>query len=895
MSKSIKQEILKYIEEKSKRINKNILESCTASTISSEISISRSLASQYLNDLVKDKYLVKIKSRPVIFLSKFQLEKMSGKQIDNIDFLSYEDLEKFIYGDLKNFNKAIGHDLGLKECIEKIKIAIHYPHGGLPIMIYGRHGSGKTFLASTIKDYFYDNELIERDDQYYYLNCSNIEDLELKKIIFGFIDSTGKTHQGILGCMKDGLLVLDDISSLSVDVQEMLLQFIDDGTYSYINKKNSLMHSETRLVFVSNENPQIIFTRHFLSRFPSIVEIPSLKDRTINEKVALIIHFFEQESLLSSCKILLSDKLVDYLVNQCSEEEVLTLKQHIVQIFAKAYKKDKQVIKIGMNHLYRDDDISIIYHDEFYDTLESYTRKKGESLKLLIDNLALFIKELTEKNIDEEKYYELLFKSLGTFNESIVFDENYLEKPLKRYEKYVASINELLGMNINMKVSQYILNLFAKYLYMQSYFLEDELTSINSEKILDLLKIKCSHEYTYVQEFSNVLEKNFGFSISKSYMIIFVLDLLLYNTNITNKKTLALIMCHGNSTASSISNAVNTLLSSHIFDAFDMPLDCDITSMILKVKDYLKYKKNYENLVLIVDMGSLTQITEELKEFDKINIAIVNNASTPLALEIGSKIKQNVLLEEVMEGLHKSVEMRYKIINSRKKEKAILFTSENGTDSANRMKTLFEKSIPVHTNLKLISSDYLKLVEDTKNSILDKYDILFVEGIIDPKLPGVDFINLGEIVSFNAINRINRDLSEFLTEEEIKEFNHNLLKNFSLENLVGSLTILNPGPLLNLVEECINLLMQLIEYKISEKSLINLYIHVCCFVERMVTRVPVLSYYDLDNFSNNNTDFIKKFKIAFDQIIKHYHIDIPDSEIAYIYVYIESDKVKENL
>lgn len=893
MSKSIKQEILKYIEEKSKKINKSILDDCTASSISSEIAISRSLASQYLNDLVKDQYLIKIKSRPVVFLSKYQIEKISGKQIENIEFLSYDDLLTFIYGHVKNFHKLIGHDLGLKECIEKIKIAIHYPHGGLPIMIYGKHGSGKTFLASTIKDYFYDYGIIENDNQYVYFNCSNIDDKEFKKMVFGYVDNMLHVHHGVLGKRKEGLLVLDDISFLSNDTQEMLLQFLDTGTYFLMNDKNTVFHSETRLVFICNESPQSLFSSHFLSRFPSIIEIPSLKNRTIQEKTALIIHFFEQEALLSSCQIMLSDKLVDYLINYCCEEEVLTLKQCIIQIFARAYNKKESMIKIGFNHLNRDDPIEIIGQDESYYKLEEYNKKKSESLNLFIEDFLQILAALKMKKIDEEKYYELLFRSLSQFNESIIFNENYLEKPLNRYEKYVASINELLEVNMNMKISQYILNLFAKYLYLQSYFIEDEKINDNINEILHILKNQFSAEYTYVQEFSHILEKNFGVVITKAYFIVFVVDLILYDNNITNKKTLGLIMCHGNSTASSIANAVNTLLSTHIFDAFDMYLDCDITTMIFKLKDYLKNKKNYENLVLIVDMGSLTRIIEELKEFNMMNIAIINNASTPLSLEIGNRIKQDLSLEEIMQDIDKNIYTKYKIVHCDKKEKAILFTSENGTDSANRMRFLFEKSIPIKTDLKLISCDYLKLVEDKENRILDKYDILFVEGIIDPKIPGVDFINIGEIVSFNAINKINRDLSAFLNEEQIKEFNHNLLKNFSLENLVGSLTILNPGPLLNLVEECLNLLMQLIEYKISEKSLINLYIHVCCFVERMVTKVPVLSYYDIEHFSENNSDFIKKFKIAFDQIIKHYHIDIPDSEIAYIYVYIESDKVKD--
>ena len=105
-----------------------------------------------------------------------------------------------------------------------------------------------------------------------------------------------------------------------------------------------------------------------------------------------------------------------------------------------------------------------------------------------------------------------------------------------------------------------------------------------------------------------------------------------------------------------------------------------------------------------------------------------------------------------------------------------------------------------------------------------------------------------------------------------------------------ALTILNPGPLLNMVEEAMLRLMQLIRYKIPEKTLIGLYVHVCCFVERMVTRMPVRTHEDLERFQTEEQEFIRKFLAAFEKIAGHYNIEIPMSEIAYIYDYIEMSK-----
>lgn len=369
---------------------------------------------------------------------------------------------------------------------------------------------------------------------------------------------------------------------------------------------------------------------------------------------------------------------------------------------------------------------------------------------------------------------------------------------------------------------------------------------------------------------------------------MFLLNVLLYTDDFTSRKTLALVICHGSGTASSMASVANTLLYAHVFDAFDMPLDSDLTAIMVEVNDYLQHKKQYENLILIVDMGSLTGIAERLRDTENVDMLLVNNASMPLVLHIGGMIKQEFSVDEIKEHLGE-VKSEYRIVRKSDKEKAILFTSENGTEAADKMKALFERSIPVHIDLKMISCDYLRLVGDEKRSILEKYDVLFIEGVFDPKIPGSDFINVGEIVSFKAIDKINRIFSEFLSDEELEVFNRNLLKNFSLENLVESLTILNPGPLLNLVEEALGRLMQMIGYRMPEKALISLYIHVCGFIERMVTRTPVMTYHDLERFREEGQEFIRCFMVSFEGITRHYHVEIPESEIAYIYEYIQGN------
>ncbi len=719
-------------------------------------------------------------------------------------------------------------------------------------MIYGAHGSGKTFLAQRIRDYFFDQGLLTQEDQCIYLNCNRLDDNKLKYVLFGYVDRQDKAWPGALEKAKDGLVILDDISSMGLDVQESLLQYLDQRTYCCVN--SSTVHtSGARLVLVAAEAPGKVFTSHFLSHFPFVVDIPPLKEWTIREKMALILHFFGQQALHSSCQILLGDRVVSYLMDQCSRYEVLFLKQQVTLIFARAYQKGESQIRVGISHISGDPDRMDVYSDEEYHFLEYYDYQEPDIYKKLGEPFGALYEWYQKREIDRGKFCEESFHMVTKFNDFVIFNKDYLEMPLRRYEKYVASVSDLTESTTDIRISEFIRSMVAKYLYLQSYYPETGEYVQNMEDVLESLKQIHPDAFAFTQEFSDTLERNFGVALSQIHKVVFFFAQLLYSNDLTRRSTLALIMCHGNATASSIANVVNSLLASHVMDAFDMPLTSTVEDILALVKDYLRAKRSYETLILIVDMGSLTRIAKELGVFEHVNIMLVSNASTPLALHIGSMILQDLTVEEIRSRLDE-VKTECQIIPKSNKEKAILFTSENGVDVADRTR------------------------------------LLFVEGIVDPKLPGVTFINLGEIVSFQAMDRINQLLGEFLSEEEMEIFRRNLLKNFSLENLMESLTILNPGPLLNMVEEAMFSLMQSIQYKIPEKTLIGLYVHVCCFVERMVTRMPVRTHKDLESFQTDGQEFIQKFLAAFERIAGHYNIEIPMSEIAYIYDYIEMSR-----
>jgi transcriptional regulatory protein LevR len=164
---------------------------------------------------------------------------------------------------------------------------------------------------------------------------------------------------------------------------------------------------------------------------------------------------------------------------------------------------------------------------------------------------------------------------------------------------------------------------------------------------------------------------------------------------------------------------------------------------------------------------------------------------------------------------------------------------------------------------------------------------------MDPKLDGVQFISLSEIIDLSSINKIEDIFGLYMSEEEIKRFTDDLIKNFSLTNVIESVTILNPKPLLNIVEKSIHKLEREQQRLIHPRILIGLYVHVCCFVERMVKHEPIKSYPNLIEFEKEQSDFIENVLNSFDELQSHYSIEIPTSEIGYIYDYINMLNVED--
>ena len=305
--------------------------------------------------------------------------------------------------DLNNiFNEVIGANESLSSSIEQIKMAANYPNGGLPILLTGPTGSGKSFLAEKMYEYCKQENLLEKDAPFIVLNCADFSDNPelLSANLFGYEKGafTGAdfAKRGLLEEADRGILFLDEVHCLKPESQEKLFIFMDKGKYRRIGENDKWRSSKVRLVFATTEDIEKVLLKTFMRRIPITISIPALDMRT--EKEHMIISFFQEEAKNIQKHIRVGKKTLDVFKNNKFSGNVGELKNCIKYACANAYSlgKNKDSITIRLLNLPNNAFNSLEYSQIVYDddetididknrvNIENYKNNNAEKLEGII-------------------------------------------------------------------------------------------------------------------------------------------------------------------------------------------------------------------------------------------------------------------------------------------------------------------------------------------------------------------------------------------------------------------------------------------------------------------------------------------------------------------------------
>lgn len=914
--------ILEMIKQRTQFISWENMDGFTASAVCKHLGASRNVVSQYLNELTENGQLLKIKSRPVYFIHKAQLEENYQVSLPGNIFKSIEEIKNALEPVMirqdetqaaippeGDFESLIGWDGSLSYCVEQCKSAIAYPQGGLPLLLYGPSGTGKSMMARLMFDYGVKKGVFGQDAPFVTLNCSeyaNNPEL-LSANLFGHVKGayTGavKDNSGLLQAADGGVLFLDEVHCLKAECQEKLFLFMDQGIFHEIGDNANWYTSHVYLIFATTENPEEVLLRTLLRRIPIIAHVPALCERPNTEKHQLIYFLFHREMEQIAYQLYISNMVYDLLMQYSFKGNVGDLKNCIKACCANAFlfrdqKENRLNIAISNLPGYIMNSMPPSYllssEGERFCTVEELN-SGGEVNKTLLfyQQLVHAFQKSTQKKERFGKILETFLKISEEYLNTIVYEEHVAVNPkMQLLFSTLTSICNIVtnkyalifGNNVIFSFSFYLYSLSANNTLIKNFEIQKKEEIVCIEQ---LISTKLSKEYGIALEIIELLQKTINLSLDAISTIFLTLIIKSCNRNVNMNRNFGIILCHGHSTASSMAAAVNTFLGSYVFDAIDIPLNGTSEEVLPRLKERLNLMKGIKELILLVDMGSLEEIYKGLSYLEGVDIGIINNVNTRLAIRVGSDMLDKHNLAEMIRNDSESNFSSYKVIRNRCKEDAVLSVCATGIGSARKISELFINSLPKKINLEVIPYDYETIrVNRRETPVFSKYNVKFIIGTLNPQVKDLPFISLEELSSNKNTGTLAHLLSPYLDEKEIALFEQNILKMFSLQNLLNYLTILNADKVLNFVDKAISSLQEKLNLHLPGSTISGLYLHISCLIEKLIMKTEEPELSGLDTFLDTNQDFITCVKESFFELEKYYSVEIPVSEIRYIYDYV---------
>ncbi|WP_462258966.1 sigma 54-interacting transcriptional regulator, partial [Vagococcus teuberi] len=333
----------------------------TASKIAEIFNVKRNTISHYLNQLTSEGKLIKVNSRPVFYLSKKTFEEENFKLKKNV-YSSFQEIlneKPYFKKERDFFSLMIGYNQSLNRAIDQIKMSLAYPNNGLPVLITGESGTGKSYLVKLVYEYCIENDILKEDAPFITLNCAqyaNNPEL-LTSNLFGYVKGafTGanETQQGIFESANEGILFLDEVHRLNAEAQEKLFTYLDQHIIYRVGDNSHPLHINTRLFFATTEDLESNFLTTFIRRIPIQITLPSIKERSRNERIELIYSFFISERHIIQKDISISSQVINLLAGNHFKGNIGELKNCVKVTVAKAFmeQKSEQVVNISIHYL----------------------------------------------------------------------------------------------------------------------------------------------------------------------------------------------------------------------------------------------------------------------------------------------------------------------------------------------------------------------------------------------------------------------------------------------------------------------------------------------------------------------------------------------------------------
>lgn len=721
-----------------------------------------------------------------------------------------------------DFEMLIGYKGSLKEKINLAKSAIVYPPNGLHTMIYGETGVGKSELANCMYKYAVRTGIKEKESPFIVFNCADYAENPnmLMSQLFGSIKGayTGasENREGLVEKADGGVLFLDEIHRLPASGQEILFSLIDRGEFRRLGETNNTRKANVLIIAATTEDPDSNLLDTFRRRIPMVITLPNLDSRPKLERYDIIIKFFEREAIRINKNIIITKEVLYGFMNYKCKSNIGQLKSDIQVSCARAFSKnpdfsDKLIIDVDSLRTYIKESIK-----DNEDNLEfSFDRVNLEDTYIDINEINSNKMCLSEENIDEiYKYAEKELKVLESRQYSqeeiknIFFERldrkfNQIKKNnIKENRKKIHIMSENLNpetINIMNKVITVIKNQYrfvnnGLYMVLATH-IEEAIKRVRNEKniinpSLDNIKENMSEEYDLARYIVTIIENIAKISLPEDEIgyIAYYIYKFCMNEETMDKKVKVVIVTHGK-VGIEMSKVVNQILGTMCTYGIEFPMDMPPQKGIEKVMEDIKELDLKNDILMLIDMGSLVILGEKIEEELGLRCKVINRVDTILAMEAGkSAVIEGKSLDKIVESLKKN--KYYSIVSNKNykskdinKKDLVLTLCLSGRGTALSLKNRIEQKL-LKENIESIEVKALGVIDNQKieekiKKLEKEYRIIAICGTLETEINDIPFIPYTDILKGNGIDKVIQ-YSKYGKEDE-KE---NKLENLIYEELI---------------------------------------------------------------------------------------------------------------
>jgi transcriptional regulator with AAA-type ATPase domain/transcriptional regulatory protein LevR len=774
------------------------------------------------------------------------------------------------------FDGFIGYNGSMGMEIEKAKAAVLYPLSGLPLLIGGKTGVGKTTFAKLMFEYAKKAGRLKDDARFVSFNCADYANnpqlimAQLFGCAKGAYTGAEASRDGLVESADGGVLFLDEVHRLPETSQEMLFFLMDYGKYHRLGEADISRKASPIIIMATTEDRSSALLSAFNRRIPIVVTLPPLDQRSPLERLELIRRLFTLEGKKLGKAILVDALAIKALLSYDCPGNVGQLENDIKVACAQSYVsclvENRQTLNVGLldlpvhvkegirklKNIYSD--INLIARD-FSIPLESEDGSRDP--QYVSGNLDIY-------RILARRYEEFSGDNMGKdYLEFVMTTEikNYFQQLLLNQDE------ERFGKSGVNEIPSRIYDLARQAEEIITCELGLVLDERSRSVIIQHINAAVSHAgndvviypaFSQVREdrpdvfdaasqIVMVMKQDYGLEPPENEVgIIANLILRIYDEKNQKERCGIIVVCHGLGSAKNMARLANSIVAREFVSWLDVAVeDISAEELSLAVGKKIAELEAYEHLVVLTDSPVLLGLCAELETRYIKKLYLVSDISTSMVIEAailavehratGQQIRSH--LKTMEHGYNELYRLETKNLLSEPKKSFIITACISGCGAAKKLKKIIEDRFDFPEYIEILTLD-VPSVQELKQQIsriAGEQELICVIGMVDGLEIGFPFISAMEFVLGNGVQRLEEILQSRCLYQGPRQVQPGSLEEQYasgkyLENYLFYLSAEKTVPYLN---ECIEKIEKS-RGKLDRGKRIMLLLHLASMVERLI-------------------------------------------------------------